>query len=182
MVEAIVAQRRRHPRWGAQKLLAVAAPAGADGAWPARSTVCALLKQRGLVCAVDGVAPRRRRHPPLTPITSAQRSVDDRLQRRIPHQRLCLLLSLHAARWLSVATRCGAMRCSPQDEATVRDRFCTRASPTYGLPERIRSDNGGPFAAPGSDAACRASRSGGSALGIDARADRARPSGAKRIA
>ena len=39
LVEALVAQRRRHPRWGAKKLLAVAARRQPDAEWPSRSTV-----------------------------------------------------------------------------------------------------------------------------------------------
>ena len=37
----LVALRRRHPRWGAKKLLAVGgAAASPHAAWPSRSTVC----------------------------------------------------------------------------------------------------------------------------------------------
>jgi hypothetical protein len=42
--------------------------------------------------------------------------------------------------------RCDAL--PRKDYASVRDRF-SRAFAAYGLPQRIRSDNGGPFAAPG---------------------------------
>lgn len=74
LVEALVAVRRRHPRWGARKLLAVAARDDPHAAWPSRSTVCELLKARGLV------SPRRRRprQPPvswfLAPITAANQT------------------------------------------------------------------------------------------------------------
>jgi hypothetical protein len=40
LVEALVAARRRHPRWGAKKLLAVVRRRDRDAAWPSRSTVC----------------------------------------------------------------------------------------------------------------------------------------------
>jgi transposase len=66
VVEALIALRRRHPRWGAKKLLAVAARRDGTRAWPSRSTVCTWLKQHGLV------APRRRRvrspHTPASPL------------------------------------------------------------------------------------------------------------------
>src|SRR5262245_2417182 len=71
VVEALVALRTRHPRWGARNLLAVAARRNRHAAWPRRSTVCDLLKARGLV------RPRRRRAStvhepsPLVPITRA---------------------------------------------------------------------------------------------------------------
>ena len=55
LADAIVALRRRHPRWGAKKLLAVLQRRAPAVRWPARSTVCDLLKARGLV------EPRRRR-------------------------------------------------------------------------------------------------------------------------
>src|SRR5438876_2584236 len=55
LVEVLVAQRRRHPRWGAKKLLAIAVRRQPAAEWPSRSTVCSLLKQHGLV------APRQRR-------------------------------------------------------------------------------------------------------------------------
>ena len=58
LVETLVALRGQHPRWGAKKLLAVARRRDRDAAWPSRSTVCALLKARGLV------VPRRRRDRP----------------------------------------------------------------------------------------------------------------------
>jgi transposase len=74
LVTPLIRLRRRHPRWGAKKLLAIAARREPRTAWPSRSTVCTLLKQHGLV------APPRRRvrspHPsaaPLEPITTSTR-------------------------------------------------------------------------------------------------------------
>ena len=49
LVEAILALRRRHPRWGPRKLLAVAVRHDPDAAWPARSTIATWLKARGLI-------------------------------------------------------------------------------------------------------------------------------------
>src|SRR5262245_14091930 len=40
LIEALMALRRRHPRWGAKKLLAMAAGRDPRAAWPSRSTVC----------------------------------------------------------------------------------------------------------------------------------------------
>ena len=71
LVARLIAVRRRHPRWGAKKLLAVAARRDPRAPWPSRSTVCTWLKQRGLV------TPHRRRPPSahapaaLTPATRA---------------------------------------------------------------------------------------------------------------
>ena len=60
LLATLIRLRQRHPRWGAKKLLTVAArraPTTTD--WPCPSTVAAHLKARGLI------TPRRRRPPPL---------------------------------------------------------------------------------------------------------------------
>ena len=51
LIEALLAQRRRHPRWGAKKLLAIAARREPEVDWPSRSTVCTYLKAHGFVQA-----------------------------------------------------------------------------------------------------------------------------------
>src|SRR4051812_34980311 len=45
LVDALVAVRRRHPRWGAKKLLAMVRRQDPGAAWPSRSTVCDLLRR-----------------------------------------------------------------------------------------------------------------------------------------
>ena len=55
LVEALLRVRRRHPQWGAKKLLALGRRQQPDAAWPSRSTVCDLLQRHGLI------VPRRRR-------------------------------------------------------------------------------------------------------------------------
>jgi transposase len=42
LVEALMALRRRHPRWGPKKLLAVAQRREPTAAWPARSTIATI--------------------------------------------------------------------------------------------------------------------------------------------
>src|SRR6476661_9768130 len=59
LVDALVAVRRRHPRWGAKKLLAVAHRQDPSAAWPSRSTVCDLLRREGWLVP----RPRRPRVP-----------------------------------------------------------------------------------------------------------------------
>src|SRR5688572_29847409 len=66
VIEMILAIRRRHPRWGPKKLLAVAERRHRGMACPARSTIAALLKRRGLV------TPRRRRSAPSVATGSAR--------------------------------------------------------------------------------------------------------------
>jgi putative transposase len=148
LVEALLAHRRRHPRWGAKKLLAVAARQQPHAGWPSRSTVCAWLKQRGLV------APRRRRArsphapaSPLAPITAVNQvwTTDFKGEFRTGDGVYCYPLTLRDG-FSRFVLRCDAFL-GPTTAATRR-RF-ERAFLAYGLPERIRSDNGVPFASPG---------------------------------
>jgi putative transposase len=148
LIDAIVALRHRHPRWGPKKLLGVLRRREPDIAWPARSTVCALLKARGLVLA------RRRRAPSpfitpsiLTPMTRPNQvwTTDFKGKFRTGDRAYCYPLTLRDG-FSRFVLRCDALR-APTTAATRR-RF-ERAFADYGLPERIRSDNGGPFASPG---------------------------------
>src|SRR4051812_5711760 len=145
LVERVLAVRRRHPRWGAKKLLAVAARRDPDAAWPSRSTVCDLLKARGLV------APRRRRPrrdpasgDSLTAITAANHvwTTDFKGEFRTRDGHYCHPLTLRDG-FSRYVLRCDALL--DRGYAATRHRF-ERAFRDYGLPERIRSDNGGPFA------------------------------------
>lgn len=148
LVDQLVALRQRHPRWGAKKLLAVAARRDPAATWPSRSTVCDLLKARGLV------APKRRRDrvrhsspSALTPITRPNEAwtTDFKGEFRTGDGAYCYPLTLRDG-WSRFVLRCDAL-VGRSYEATRR-RF-ERAFAEYGLPERIRSDNGGPFASPG---------------------------------
>jgi putative transposase len=147
LVERLVALRTRHPRWGARKLLAVAARDDRQPTWPSRSTVCALLNARGLV------APRRRRnrhaHVPslLAPLTAANQTwtTDFKGHFRTGDGTYCYPLTLRDG-FSRFVLRCEAVA-GPTYEAT-RPQF-ERAFADYGLPDRIRSDNGGPFASTG---------------------------------
>ena len=148
LVELLVAHRRRHPRWGAKKLLAIAARRQPDADWPSRSTVCGLLKARGLVVP----RPRRARSPhapavPIAPITAVNEvwTTDFKGEFRTGDGVYCYPLTLRDG-FSRFVLRCDGFL-SRSTEAT-RDRFA-RAFREYGLPQRIRSDNGGPFASPG---------------------------------
>jgi len=147
LVEALVALRKRHPRWGATKLLVVAARRDRHAAWPSRSTVCDVLKVRGLV------APARRRSPaahtlsPLAPITRVNEvwTTDFKGEFRTGDGVYCYPLTLRDG-WSRFVLRCDALVSRTHD--ATRRRF-ERAFAEYGLPERLRSDNGGPFASTG---------------------------------
>ena len=148
LIEALVAQRRRHPRWGAKKLLAVVKRAQPDAAWPARSTVNDALKARGLI------EPRRRRArplvprpSPLAPITHANEvwTTDFKGHFRTGDGVYCYPLTLRDG-FSRFLLRCDSLAGYTYD--ATRARFL-RAFAEYGLPARIRSDNGAPFAGAG---------------------------------
>jgi putative transposase len=147
VIDAIVALRRRHPSWGPKKLLAVAQREHSTVAWPARSTVAALLKRRGLI------TPRRRRQPPLplqstrAPITRANEvwTVDYKGEFLTGDRRYCYPFTLRDG-FSRYVLRCDAL--TAHTLAVTRPRF-ERAFAEYGLPDRIRSDNGPPFGGPG---------------------------------
>ena len=148
VVETVMALRRRHPRWGAKKLLAVAARRDPRVAWPSRSTVCTWLQRHGLVQPRQ----RRARSPrtpaaALAPITRVNEvwTTDFKGEFRTGDGVYCYPLTLRdgCSRFV---LRCDGLL-GRTVEATQR-RFA-RAFAEYGLPDRIRSDNGGPFASPG---------------------------------
>lgn len=147
VVRALLALRRRHPRWGAKKLLTIAAQRDPRAAWPSRTTACDLFKAHGLV------VPRRRapspiRVPaPLVPITHANGTwtTDFKGEFLTGDGAYCYPLTLRDG-FSRFVLRCDALR----GQTTVATRRCfERAFAKYGLPERIRSDNGIPFAGPG---------------------------------
>jgi len=147
LVKAVLAVRRRHPRWGAKKLLAVVMRKDATAAWPSRSTVCDLLRREGLVVP----RPRRRAVPhgghALAPITGPNDTwtTDFKGEFRTGDRRYCYPLTLRDG-FSRYVLRCDALL--SRSYALTRRGF-ERAFAEYGLPARIRSDNGGPFAGPG---------------------------------
>ena len=148
VVDAILAIRRRHPHWGPKKLLAVAQRRHPAEAWPARSTIAALLKRRGLV------PPRRRRRAPSAAPGSAGGevsrpnevwTVDYKGEFLTGDRRYCYPFTLRDG-FSRYVLRCDAL--TAHTLAVTQPRF-ERAFAEYGLPDRIRSDNGPPFGGPG---------------------------------
>jgi transposase InsO family protein len=148
LIDALLAQRRRHPRWGANKLLAIAARRDPDADWPSRSTVCTHLKANGFVhsssrgrAAVPG--PRA----PLPPITKANEvwTTDFKGEFRTGDGIYCYPLTLRDG-FSRFVLRCDGLL--NRTLVATQQRFA-RAFAEYGLPDRIRSDNGSPFASPG---------------------------------
>jgi putative transposase len=147
VVEALVALRIRRPLWGAKKLLAVLTRRHPDVAWPARSTVCELLHARDLVRTRRGRRPRVAVPAARGPMTRANEvwTTDFKGEFRTGDRVACYPFTLRDG-WSRFVLRCDALAC--HTEAVTRPRF-ERAFAEYGLPERIRSDNGPPFGGPG---------------------------------
>src|SRR5262249_36491700 len=136
LLDQLLAVRRRHPRWGAKKLLAVAARATADADWPSRATGCRRLAAARLIAGHR----RRRAGPaapsPLAPIAAANDvwTTDFKGETRTGDGVYCYPLTLRDAFSRFV------LRCDALDHRTyeaTRARF-TRAFVEYGLPARIR--------------------------------------------
>lgn len=150
MVKLLLAARRAHPSWGARKLLSnlAAKPRHRGLAWPVASTVTELLKRNGLVQS------RRRRalspgHPgrPTTPMDRANAvwTTDFKGEFRLTSGRYCYPLTVvdGYSRYL--------LGCKGLDStaSTPARKVFERLFRAHGLPERIRSDNGSPFASTG---------------------------------
>jgi putative transposase len=147
VVEALLTVRQRHPRWGAKKLLAIVKRQAPMTAWPSRSAVCDMLRRHGLI------VPRRRRAAvphgthALAPIPqpNATWTTDFKGEFRTGDRQYCYPLTLRDG-FSRYVLRCDAL----VSRSTALTRPCfERAFREYGLPERIRSDNGEPFASVG---------------------------------
>lgn len=144
VVQAILEVRRRHPRWGAKKLLRILRRRTPALEWPARSTVCDLLKRHGLVPHTRRRPPRSHPGRPLTPMTAPNViwTADFKGQFKTRDGQYCYPLTLvdGCSRYL--------LACQGLHSTTValaRPIF-QRVFDQYGLPHIIRTDNGGPFA------------------------------------
>ena len=144
IVEALIAVRQHHPTWGAKKLLPFVEKRHPDWDLPSRSTVCDILKRRGLI-------PRQRRrrvigHPgkpsSLMLAPNAIWCADFKGQFKTGDGLYCYPLTVTDgySRYLL-----GCQGLSSTKVVEAKPVF-TRLFKEFGLPERIRSDNGVPFA------------------------------------
>jgi transposase InsO family protein len=141
VVAAVLEARRRHPTWGPKKLLSRGWPLAVR---PGLSTVSLILNRHGLVSA------RRRRPRPLRsgpPAAAIDRpnalwTIDFKGQFRTGDGTWCYPLTIvdHWSRYLL------ACRSLPSVRTDGSRAAVERVFREYGLPERIRSDNGAPFA------------------------------------
>ncbi len=144
LIEAILEARHRHPTWGAKKLLTRLTRAQPYKTWPARTTVCDILKRQGLV-------PTRRTHPrpghpgkPETPMSAPNHiwTADFKGQFKTLDGKYCYPLTVVDG-YSRFLLGCQALD-APQSILT-RPVF-HRLFREYGLPQIIRTDNGAPFA------------------------------------
>ena len=144
LVASILEARRHHPTWGAKKLLALLRRRQPHQPWPSRSVCSSILSRHGLVHR-----PRGRRspgHPGAPPALIAAPnevwSADFKGQFKTRDGRYCYPLTVtdNYSRFL---LGCRALRSTRVADSQAVFRRLFRE---YGLPSRIRTDNGVPFA------------------------------------
>jgi transposase InsO family protein len=144
LVQALLEARGRHPSWGPRKLLRILRQQMRAAPWPARSTMALHLQRAGLV-----VTPRRVRRPghpgrPQAPMDAPNAiwTADFKGQFRLGDGEACYPLTV-ADGYSRMLLGCQALTGVTVAESQPVFRQLFR---TYGLPARIRSDNGVPFA------------------------------------
>lgn len=146
-LEALIVAARQQYGWGAKKLMHVLRTRHPDRAWPARSTINALLERHGLLHKNR----RRRRwvHPGATALQTDRPNqvwpADFKGQFKTGSGHYCYPLTVtdHFSRALLV---CRGLRSVSATDAKPVFRALFRA---VGLPDAIRTDNGAPFASTG---------------------------------
>jgi putative transposase len=144
VTQALLEARKRHPTWGGKKLLTLVHQRHPKWDLPHRSTVCDILKRHGMV-----PKKRNRRHighpgKPTSLILAPNDlwSADFKGQFKTGDGRYCYPLTVtdNFSRYL---LECQGLNSTAVEEAKP---VFTRLFQEYGLPKRIRTDNGVPFA------------------------------------
>jgi putative transposase len=144
VVMASLEARQRHPSWGAKKLVSILSTRHPRWPWPARSTGCDLLSRHGLV-------PQKRRRRvighPGKPIShrgapNAVWSADFKGHFQTGDGRYCYPLTMSDG-YSRLRLACQAL--SSASVQGAKPGF-TRVFKACGLPQRLRTDNGVPFA------------------------------------
>jgi putative transposase len=143
VVEQLVGLRKAHPHWGPRKLLNLMQERHRDWELPAPSTAALILARQGLVRSRR----RYRRAHPGCPKTVPQGpndiwAADYKGQFRLKNGQYCFPLTISdlASRYL---LGCDA---HPAISFERTQQHLSRLFEAYGLPNRIRTDNGTPFA------------------------------------
>lgn len=141
---AIIEARRRHPSWGAKKLLKLLQRKEPQQPWPSRWTICEILKREGLVR--QRTQRRKVGHPgkPTSIVTAPNElwCVDFKGQFKTRDGRYCYPLTVtdNYSRYLL-----GCQGLLSTETRGAKETF-EGLFKKYGLPKAIRSDNGTPFA------------------------------------
>jgi len=144
VTQALLEARKRHPFWGGKKLLTLVHQRHPNWDLPHRSTVCDILKRYGMV-----PKKRNRRHighpgKPTSLILAPNDlwSADFKGQFKTGDGRYCYPLTVtdNFSRYL---LECQALNSTSVEQAKP---VFIRLFQEYGLPKRIRTDNGVPFA------------------------------------
>ena len=145
IVRELLAARERHPTWGAKKLLALLQRKHPTWRLPAKSTAHDILKRHGLVPRPKR---RRRRAHPGRPVTEFTRpnliwTADFKGQFKTKDGLYCYPLTIQDgySRFLF------AVKGLRAPTIALTKPVFRRLFKRFGLPERIRTDNGAPFAA-----------------------------------
>ena len=144
VTQALLEARRRHPSWGGKKLLTLVHKRHPRWDLPHRSTVCDILSRHGMV-----PKKRSRRHighpgKPTSLILAPNDlwSADFKGQFKTGNGRYCYPLTV-ADSYSRYLLGCQGLNSTSVEEAKP---VFTRLFREYGLPKRIRTDNGVPFA------------------------------------
>ena len=144
VTQALLEARRRHPSWGGKKLLALVHKRHPHWDLPHRSTVCDLLSRNGMVSKKR----RRRRigHPgkPTSSILAPNDlwSADFKGQFKTGDGNYCFPVTVTDS-YSRYLLGCQGLHSTAVDKAKL---VFVRLFKEYGLPKRIRTDNGVPFA------------------------------------
>ena len=141
---AIIEARRRHPSWGAKKLLKLLERKDPKASWPSRWTICEILKREGLVR--QKTKRRKVGHPgkPTSIVTAPNQvwCVDFKGEFKTRDGYYCFPLTVtdSYSRYLL-----GCQGLLSTETIGAKEVF-KHLFKKYGLPKAIRSDNGTPFA------------------------------------
>lgn len=142
--EAILLLRKRHPLWGAKKLVWILERRHPEIDWPSRSTVCDLLKRNDMI-----VGKRRRNYPghpgrPMTPMNEPNEiwCADFKGEFKTNDGIYCYPLTVTDG-YSRYLLGCKGLASTAHEGAKP---VFTRLFREFGLPLLIRSDNGAPFA------------------------------------
>jgi transposase InsO family protein len=149
VVEQVVACRIQHPTWGPRKLLAELARKKPRTAWPAASTVADVLKRQGLIVSRKKRVRVPAHNQPVVEVNDSNQvwCADFKGWFLTGDGQRCDPLTITDA-WSRFVFRCQIV---PKTNYREAQAVFEAAFREFGLPEKMRTDNGAPFAskAPG---------------------------------